>query len=422
MVEYLKKIGALVLIMCGLFYAAESSAELIGEPSLVDKKSIKGLKRLKLGKFNIMPSLLFKAIGDTNALYADSNTRADAIFEVKPGVDIMAFGSKIDLLAGYSFLVHENVKADVQDFLGHEVTGEIFSRPFSKRMFIKLTDNMLNTAEPADPTILDNTAMLQNNLNISTGYITRGDDLQLSVGYLNSYRRFSDIYTGYMFYGRGVQVKSMVNLSSRYRFLPKTQATFNFEYTSAKQDYDDAFYGETLRSDQYRITAGLEGAFTRKLSILAKAGYNRIDYRNFEVASNFVTETAVNFLFTRKIKLRAGYARKADYSVYSPYSTIHTYTFYVDYKFSKKLRFKSELDMDDIDYSGPVQDAAGGTRDDFVIRYRFDTVYKLRPWLSFIMGYKLENRGSNAFNFVQGNSTAEFTRHSFYFGCGFNYR
>jgi len=396
------------------------SREMIA-PNLSGEKSLEGLKMLKLGKFKIIPNLLFKSSIDTNALYADAGSRTDYLFDIIPGLDIAARGSRLDFMAGYKFVVHQNVKFDVQDYFGHDFRTELFTNPFNKRVFFRLHDDLSDTHDPADLEILDDTRIFSNDAEVELGYLTPGEDMQFAVSYVNTYKKYNDIFDGSSMLGNGIQFRSKVNLSSKYRFLPKTQAVFDFSYTRAKQEYSDDYLGGIVHSHAYRFSGGIVGAFTRRLSLTARAGYNRINFDINETASDLVAEFILNYYFSRKLKLSAGYARKVDYSVYSPYSSINNFTFSANYNFHRKWMIDLKYELDDINFSGPVSSGSGGTRSDFVNRVRVEINYKLKKWLNALVGYRLEARRSNLVGIIRGTGTADFTRNVFYVGVGFNY-
>ncbi len=396
-------------------------AEMIRHPSISRDHSIKGLKRLRLGKLNLIPTFLFKGSMDTNALYSDTGKQRDAFFDIQPGLDMVGKGARLDVLAGYKFLVHKNARFSQQDYTGHDFRGELFSTPFTKRIYLQLIEDFRDTSEPADVEILNNTRVITNILNVSSGYITPGENLEISMGYVNTYKKWDEIFNGSDFFGNSVQLRSKVNLSSKYRFLPKTQATFEFDYTRANQTYNNSFLGGDITSNAYRTMFGLVGAFTRRLSIIAKLGFNRINFSIGESASDLVAEAGINYFLMRRFRINTAYSRKIDYSIYSPYSSINGFKFSVSYDFLRKWSVDLKFDLDDINFSGPVDNGAGEQRDDLVLRLRLEGAYRFKKWLSFILGYGIENRDSNLVGVVQGASSAEFLRHTVYFGLGFNY-
>jgi hypothetical protein len=424
-----QKIGMLWRVLMVLLAVATAAnvlprkamADLVAVPDVRRDRFTHEGKKIRFGNFNILPTLLIKNTVDDNALYSDKGPQTDDILDIQPGINILGHGTKMDLMLGYNLGVHENIRFNVQDFISHKFSGEFYSKPLGRRIFMRLADYLVKTSEPADIEILDKMNILDNEAAGEIGYVAPGEDLQVSFGYVNNYKTYTDIWNGSNFYGNGFEFKSRFNLSSRYRFLPKTQATFDFNYTRAKQTFGQDVYGGDVLSNGYRIVVGITGTFTRKLSLMANAGYSKIDFNIDSDSSDFVTELGLTYSLTKRFIARAGFARAVSYSIYSPYSKTYNYNVGLNYAFYRKLKVDLKLDLSDISFSGPVDNGAGLRRGDFDTRLEVTITYGFSNWISVIAGYKLQNRASNMIGPVQGTGSADFLRNTYLVGVGFNY-
>ena len=401
--------------------AADSSAQLVDVPSVKKDKFLQEGKRFRLGNFSVLPYMLFKNTVDDNALYSDKDERIDDMIDLQPGFDLMGHGSKMDFMLGYKFDYHKNVNYGVQDYFAHDLGTEFYTNPFGKRVFIRIADYFADTTEPADIEILTNMKVLDNEAAAEIGYRTPGEDLEMSLGYINNYKHYNEIWNGSSFFGNGFELKSRINLSSRYRFLPKTQATFDFNYTRAKQTFGQDFTGGAVLSNGYRMMTGITGAFTRKLSLNVRVGYTNIGFNIDQNASAFLTEVGLNYSFTNRLNMKTGYSRQINYSVFSPYNTTDSFDFLVGYAFHSKLKTSLKFQLDDIKFSGPVTNGLEQRRKDFDTKLILDIAYRLKEWLSIISGYQLQNRSSNMVGYLEGNGSADFMRNTYYIGFGFNH-
>ena len=400
---------------------SDSYAQIVASPSVKRDVVRNDAKSFKFGKFQFVPSLLFKSTFDDNALYSEDAKRKDCIINVKPGIDFMRRSGKVDFVTGYSLEGSKNVRNSVQDFLAHEFFTELYMTPFGKRLFFRASEELEKTSEPADVEILQKTHLFLNEAAVEVGYKTPGEDLEFTLGYINNYKSYDEIYNGYNFYGNGIQIKSKVNIGSRYRFLPKTQAMVDFNYTRASQNFNVSIYEGDLISNGYRFMVGISGSFTRKLNLITRLGYTKIDFDISQSASDLLAEVALNYIFSSKTRFQAGYGREIEYSIFSPYSKRNNYYIAVNYVLHRRWKVDLTVKFDDIDYSGPINNGAGDTRDDFVIRVNLEGAYRIKPWLSILFGYNLQTRNSNLVGVVLGPNSADFTRNTYYLGLGFNY-
>ena len=158
-------------------------------------------------------------------------------------------------------------------------------------------------------------------------------------------------------------------LKNYWRFLPKTAFVLNGDFQIVQYNEDSRAGGfDNVNSTPLRITGGLSGLITRRLSLRLLGGWGFGFYGTGESFSSYLFDTQAAFAFgnlAEKNKLFLGYERNFQDSSIANYASYHRpYAGYEQGILNQRLRLSARAELLMRDYAGsPVGDFVGGTGD-----------------------------------------------------------
>ncbi|MGM0557303.1 MAG: outer membrane beta-barrel protein [Myxococcota bacterium] len=205
-------------------------------------------------------------------------------------------------------------------------------------------------------------------------------------------------------------------LNTKYNFLPKTGVFLNatyglIRYDEPTTDPDPASTSgvvTNVNSQPLRLTAGVSGLITPRLSVKGSAGYGWAFYDAGDTFAGVIGSAALGYAYGRMDMgniLQLGYKYAFDdFSLGNFYTTHRMFLKWKQNLVEKRLGLNAEVSFDIRDYSfdpGDVPDLAGGTTyDDQLLSAGAGFSYKIKDWWSAGADYQLRwNFTDNEFLF-----------------------
>lgn len=385
--------------------------------------SVLGKKRdtgLKLGRGRLHLALGVLNTYDSNALFSSVDPRADYVLKVIPGADYIWASQRFTLLVGYRFTYRNNLYETVQDDKGHiaNVDGRYkFTRRFSfgaRNMFERTTD-------PADIQIYERLKRWRNEASGDIRYTTPGEDFDTTLRYTHVYQKYNGDLSALSFYQNKVSVTSRVNVSSRFRFLPKSVASATLEYGQTDFTNDPALVVRNNDSKGIFGKVGLTTQLTRKISLIAEVGGTGIFFDAGPNTSGIIGGAHGVYRPNSRASFKMGYQRRVQISTFTNYYSSHRFDFDANWKFARRFDYVVKAAFDFLDYSDPNINLNGIRRKDFVIQALTGVSYSITEWCKARVEYQLDRRDSNGTNPSTGLATASFTKHRANLGVDFYY-
>jgi len=365
---------------------------------------------LRLGGSRLHGALDVASSYDSNSLYSDQNPQSDYVLVVIPGVDWEFSRTKFNLLTGYRFTYRNNFEQDVQDDLAQQA-NLVASYALSRRLDMKVTEKYEDTSEPADVEIPERLGRITNNAGAEVRYHTPGDDLDLALKYANMYEKYEALLSALSFYDNKVSITSRVNISSHFRFLPKSVASATMEY--GQTNFNDDQVAPVANNDSRGISfsAGLNRQFTRKIGISANAGFATLQFEGGPDATSATGSIDARFTPRSALSVTTGYKYDVQVSTFTNYFQDHHVHLDGNYRFARRWETHVRTSYDFLDYSPQNLNADGSTRADSVIQGLAGLTFELFAWMHLKTEYQLDYRDSNAVDPLTGSNSASFLKH-----------
>jgi hypothetical protein len=376
---------------------------------------------LRMGRFRLHGALGISNTFDSNALYSPTGAESDYVLQVTPGADLAYQGGRLDLVTGYRFTYRDNLNQDIQDNRSHRV---FFQGGFqmSRRFKFSVGDRWERTSDPADLDIPVRLSRWSNETYGEIGYKTPGEDLDLAIRYTNVFEQFDDTAVAALSYVNSkVSVTSRLNVSSRFRFLPKSVLFSNVSYSQT--NFSAPTVPDAADSDSKGIDLGLglSSQLTRKISVSGQGGATFIMFQHGPDDATVTGGVRVDYRPSRTIEAALGYERLAQISSFTNFHRDHRINFDGGWKFARKFQMNVLERIAWLEYSGPNALATGAFRSDFIVQTHYEISYAFKPWAKARVEYQLDYRDSNALDPVTGLPSADFVKHQAGIGFDFYY-
>lgn len=363
----------------------------------------------RFGKWSLHPALNFMLGYDSNVLFLNVNPQSDLYYEAAVGPDIVLEGVKTKLILGYRFKRVDFFELNVQDYNAHNVFFN-GAYAFSRRFSIQLQDTYEQTSDPADEEIPERIERTSNNASVELLHQTPGNDLQTGLKYSNIYQKYDTELAGLSFYSNKVFVTSKINISSKFRFLPKSVLILGAEYGTT--DFNDTGASpENSDSQGWSLTTGLNSQFSRKIDLLLQFGVAALYFDQGPDTTSAIWSLNAGYRFSPRTNVTLGYQRKLERSQFTNYFNEDAINFQFRVKPTEKLDIGIEQKASFIAFSGPNVVPSGEEREDEIYQTSFKITYELKPWLKPKASYNYILRNSNSTSFFVNSQPADFDKH-----------
>jgi opacity protein-like surface antigen len=328
---------------------------------------------------------------------------------VVPGADLVVTSPRVDLNTGYRFTLNEYAQSDVQDSQDHDAHLDLSYR-LSRRLVFKAGDHFLSTSDPADVEIPERVGRISNEARGEIRYVTPGEDLDLGIRYTNTFTEYDATLDALSYYNNKVAVTSRFNVSSQFRFLPKSTATASFEY--GRTDFNEAEPPAVSNSDSQAIflSAGLTSQFSRKFSASARIGGTLLYFDTGPDESTVVGGLDLQLQPAERLTFLLGYEYSSQISTFTNYHDDHVARVEARWKFARKFEAMEAFQVSYLDFSPPNVLPNGETRRDWVYQNLFRVSYAVVEWGKLRVEYQYDRRDSNAVTTI-GAASGDFTKH-----------
>ncbi len=412
-----QKVVASAVLLAGFFLGGESYARFV--PEIYDNLGQYRRTGFRLGKGMLHGALGMTHGYDSNALYSGENAQSDYVFRLIPGVDFNWQGAKFSLLSTYRFTFQKQATHNLQDNNAHRAKVEA-RYDLSRRIRFSVENELDKTSDPADAEIPERVGRFTNRTEVEAIYQTPGQDLVNNLRYTHTYRKYDATLDALSYYNNKVSATSKVNISSTFRFLPKSIASGKIEY--GRTDWNQPAATIT-NNDSHGLTlgVGLTSKFSRKLSASANLYYAAIFFEAGPDASTVAGDVSGTWEPNRRLDANLGYRYRVQVSTFTNYYNSHELFLDASWRFARRFELSLRTRYDFLRFSGPNTTATGENRNDFVIQLINSLSYQLVRWAKLRLDYRLDYRDSNATYPVLGTDTANFNKHGVRFGIDLYY-
>lgn len=391
----------------------------IAVPGLADEP-----EGLEAGAFRIHPSLRLLQGFDSNIYYEDvSETPTSGLkLEVNPALRLVTPNPRstdvnLTLDATWEQYFNESTN-DVADQSGLEFNGELGVRLNANGLVsVRPANHLRRTNDSAFDEQGDAFRALYNQASVEVGVHPGGAIRTSRLGFSGFARLIHRIWR---YDNRAAMDKSAIGgeLEVKWNFLPKTALFVNASYQSIRwandrvtalgqvpdTEIETQLSLPNVDSRPWRVTGGLSGLITRRLSILARVGYARGNYRpgsDFS-ANDGAQETPRQLIGEGRLQVhvnptttwRIGYLRDFADSSFSNFLRYHRFytgmtatasRLTLDVEGYLQLNDYSRVDFDLFDEPN---------RDDTVVGSSVGLDFAITPWWDVGARYRLEYRSS----------------------------
>lgn len=230
-----------------------------------------------------------------------------------------------------------------------------------------------------------------------------------------------------------------LTLKNYWRFLPRTAGVLNADFQIVQYETDARLGGAyaNVNSTPLRVTGGLSGLITKRLSVRLLGGYGWSFHQGDTSFNGLLVDTLLTFVFgnlAENNRLFAGYELNFQDSLIAIYARYHRpYVGYEQGIAKQRLRFTSRVEALIRSYVGsPIGSFSGPSGDvvindaleDFIIRGQAGLTFKVFNWWALSLQYHLITNLTNDVIAVGGGAedvVREYMRHLVTFGTTFKY-
>lgn len=377
-----KKLKVIMLFLVFLFAT--------GNTLFAEEEKKKTGSNLKIGRFEVHPSISAKELFDSN-IFSESKAETpdnDWISIVTPALNIKYPGKRLILDLDYSAVIERYSRFKNEDTEKHTASVKAEYITASNKMEYKFSNIYLDTKDPASSDTESNqdtnrADRIQNTLT-GSAKIKFGKNIQITIDGSNDYGKYDLVELD-----AENTTTSRIGLSAYYKFKPKTSATVNYHYGII--DYRDATTAKNSDSKSHVIRAGISIDATAKLSGEATFGYEKRDYKQTAFADDDTQSvemkvmwrpqkrTSVNLLATRSLE-------ESSYGTNSASYIRTSMTIDASHKFTEKVSGKVTGKLANSDYPGRSDNSMG---------LEADLKYEIRDWFFINANYSYKNNNSD---------------------------
>lgn len=386
---------------------------------------------LSAGKLNLSPGLSLSTTFDSNVFFTseDEETLSSPSLTVMPFLNISTVGAdavNFDLGASVQWQQYLRTNIDeISDQSGLSANVDV-GVGFNEKgaVSFRLEDSFARTNEP--PTDISSASFDRtiNRAGATLGVHPGGKVFQHYLSYdftLQLHDEFPDI-------DRKVHD---ITLHNHWKFLPRTALLLNGDLGLIRYDEPTRTRGDrdfaNINSTPLRITGGLRGLITNRLSVQLLAGWGIGFYSNGNDFGGLLVDSRVTYFFgpiAERSSVYLGYEKSFnDTTIASFVSTHRPYIGYLQGIADRRLRLNARLDFFFREYDGVPAGlynvAAGQVNvpadlNDTLLRIRLGADFDIRKWFTLGINYSLSANFTDDRITASGaadDSVREFVRH-----------
>ena len=273
---------------------------------------------------------------------------------------------------------------------------------------LRLNETFVRSADPGNQTFTERLLHYTGQLGIAMDIKPGGGALMFTLGVGGFYdyydRNQAQVLNGSLDNGR---VTPEARLS--WKFLPKT-AIF-VEGTSQITWFNTVPYGQqgvrNINSGNLMTFAGLAGNITRKIVLMAKAGYgNTFMFSGPDNLQTFVGKVELTYNVGDTSRIQVGASRSIQPASYFRWFTMNNLFFRWDQQFSATTLLSISPQFNLFDFGPTITNTPGPLRRDYQVYVDFTLSQKLAEWLTLSLVDRFDFRISN---YVSGLGNVGYT-------------
>lgn len=361
---------------------------------------------------------------DSNPSFAGEPT-GDLMLRARPVISLLFPSDFVDFALNgrvgydYYFGVQNSRTSDLSAVTGEADLAVGFNPRGQFSVFIE--DVFSRTGDPRYTSLSGRFDRTCNEAKLHLQYKPGGGALMFDL----AYGFFLDWYDKTGFEAEALRSYShRVYLSSKWKFLPKTAVTIDFDSDIRRYPYAYSNGTSNVDLNAIRVTAGLLGQITPSFALLVKAGYGDSLLEAPEGYTGSGYRSAIGqaeATFQRgTFMLQAGYLR-----TFQPtplFAFMGQDGFYLRYRQQIAGRFElaANLNFDLLGFGTGVQ-ADAGSRDDMFLVGGLNFAYHILDWLSLSLDYRFQSLFSDYQQPLAGAGGVEYNKHVVTFLVGLDY-
>ena len=277
---------------------------------------------------------------------------------------------------------------------GRLAADELFNKEGNVQL--RLSQAFVRTADPGNQTVTERLLHVTGQLGIAVDVKPGGGALMLTLGVGGFYdyydRHQSTVLDGILDNGRATPEARL-----SWKFLPKT-AIF-IEGNAQLAWFNQVSYGPGVRnidSGNLMTFAGLAGNITRKIVLLAKAGYgNTFVFSGPYNLQTFVGQIEFTYNMSDTSRLQLGVSRTIQPTSYFRYFTMNNAFLRWDQQFSATTLLSISPQFNLFDFGPELIASNNAARRDYQVYVDFTLSQKLAEWLTLSLVDRFDFRISN---------------------------
>lgn len=394
--------GVVTLALVGVvLLPAVARAQWSERPTLLTLPSGDERWGISAGSFRLWPRLLTEARYDSNLFREDvsEGPTATTLLRIGPGLTIVNPKPRV-------FRLYLDINGDIRVYFGDDPTVaeqtdaggtatfelDLFPRePVTVRIFDKFSRALQtrNWATEGNFTRNFNLAGVQGLFKPGGGALELGLEYAFAIDFFDEF-------------SRGDQRYHDLGLHTSWRFYPLTTAFLDVDFKIIT--YDEAVLSDALAmantdSMPLRAVLGLNGYITKRLAVLAQAGWAHGFYEEGPSFSGPIGLARVSYRVTSGTLLQLGYARDYEDSLHGNYYGEHKIFFSGQQQLWSRLDLKAGVSYHFLDYArfetpetgpGSEYEVSEAERSEQALRVSASLRVDIARWLALDAGYTYE--------------------------------
>jgi hypothetical protein len=360
------------------------------------------IRGIRAGKFIIWPSLMIEGRYDSNVFQEDAqeNPTASPVLRILPGFAITnTNANKFALSLGLQsdvrlYLTENKTVRELRDFgVKTDLRVDILPKGPVTVSIIDVFRRELETPNYSTSQTFDQNF---NKAGIRVGIHPGGGALNIELGYAYAFNLFED-FPDSDFAIDDFQFHEF-ELMASWRFYPKTAMFISANGKLRTWNGSKAAKEIYIDSNPFRVYAGLNGFFTKKLAALLKVGYGHSFHDSGESYEHVVGHAEVAYKITRTTLLAVGYSRDFVDSFYANFYTDNHIYLRFNTRILRRLGIQLNAGYHLIDYArfdpvdqGLAVQVRNKERRDQGLNVHAQISFDITRWIGVSVGYELRS-------------------------------
>jgi len=348
---------------------------------------------------------------DSNALYSDQGAESDDVFKVIPGTDVSVAWKRLSVFSGYRYTFRKNIRENVQSSNEQRAHFESNFR-LSRTLLFTARDHIESASDPANIDLLERTNRFSNDAEAGFKYVTPGEDLELGIFYTHLYQKYDSTALTVGLLNHRVSITSRLNISSQFRFLPKSILFFNGDY--GKTDIRDVTISGPPVGDSQggSFSLGITSLLTRKVSFTFRGGTTLLFFDQGPDAKTIIGSVDTQYQPSSRTTFVLGYERSTQIRAFTNFEKSNRLRFDTQWQFGRKFKLVNNFRFSWLTFSDSTVTLGGLIRKDRVLQDVLSLGCDLNRWVNARLEYQIDRRASNAVTEVTHQvNDADFLKH-----------